>query len=462
MTQAREALQDAGARACRNAGAGADMDRLLREIKLDMIGRMDLGRDMGDAEVQEIVDAAALAKARERYICVSARRALADRVFNSIRRLDVIQPLIEDPSITEIMVNGPDDIFVERDGKVSKTGIAFESADKLEDVIQRIVSKVNRTVNESSPIVDARLSDGSRVNVVLRPIAMNGPALTIRKFPETPMSIERLLALGSIDAEIAGLLDALVKAKYNIFISGGTGSGKTSLLNAVAALIPDGERVITIEDSAELQLRSLKNLVSMETRNANTEGRGEIGMGSLIKASLRMRPDRIIVGEVRDGRAAYYMLQSMNTGHDGSLTTGHANSAQDMLSRLETMALGVEPLPLDAIRSQIASAIDIIVHVARLRDGSRKVVEIAELDGVRAGGVSMNRLFLFDEGDGAGGACAGVARHTGSLLRNTRKLTLAGVWSRYAEGGSGANNCHSNARNCQTNSNASEANGDGS
>ncbi|MCL2060647.1 MAG: CpaF family protein [Oscillospiraceae bacterium] len=432
-------------------------DELFALIKGEILGRLDLRRDMEDGEVQDAIDGIVLEKSDEQYISVSGRKRLAERVFNSIRRLDVIQPLVDDAHISEIMVNGRKDIFIERDGKVEKTDLAFETTEKLEDVIQSIVSKINRTVNEASPIVDARLADGSRVNAVLRPIAIDGPVLTIRKFPEKPMSIERLLAFNSIDEQMAGLLEVLVKARYNIFISGGTGSGKTSLLNAVAAMIPEDERVVTIEDSAELQLKTLGNLVRLETRNANSEGKGQIDMGSLIKSSLRMRPDRIIVGEVRDGLAAYYMLQSMNTGHDGSLTTGHANSALDMLSRLETMVLSEEALPLEAIRGQIASAIDVIVHVARLRDGSRKVVEVSEINGMENGKIVMNKLFEFLEtgaADPAGPAgSAGSAsptdpadpdkgldvrgdfKYTGNKIRNTVKLRLAGLRSGFFCGG---------------------------
>ena len=450
------------------------------QVKGEILNKLDLRRDMEDGEVLDAIEDIVLRKSGERYFPLAERRRLTERVFNSIRRLDIIQPLVDDARISEIMVNGYRDIFVERDGKVIKTGLEFETVEKLEDVIQSIVSKVNRTVNEASPIVDARLEDGSRVNVVLRPIALDGPVLTIRKFPDKPMSVERLLTLNSLDDRIARFLNILVRARYNMFISGGTGSGKTSLLNAIAAMIPEDERVITIEDSAELQLKALKNLVRLETRNANTEGRGQIDMGSLIKSSLRMRPDRIIVGEVRDGFAAYYMLQSMNTGHDGSLTTGHANSAPDMLSRLETMVLSEEAVPLEAVRHQITSAIDLIIHVARLRDGSRKIVEISELDGMSEGGIKLNKLFEFaesgagsggaanggantgaganagvgagvDVGVGAGvgekyygvaqdndgvtagdkGAVSGCFRYTGNMLRNTAKLGLAGLQSEY-------------------------------
>ena len=415
-------------------------DTAFVQIKGEILGRLDLRRDMEDEEVLDAIERIVLEKSFESYFTLLERKRLTERVFNSIRRLDIIQPLVDDARISEIMVNGPKEIFIEREGKVVKTDLVFDTAEKLEDVIQSIVTKVNRTVNEASPIVDARLTDGSRVNVVLRPIAIDGPALTIRKFPDKPMSMERLLAYGSVDAKISELLDALIKARYNILISGGTGSGKTSLLNAVAAMIPEDERVITIEDSAELQLKSLKNLIRLETRNANTEGKGQIDMGSLIKSSLRMRPDRIIVGEVRDGLAAYYMLQSMNTGHDGSLTTGHANSASDMLSRLETMVLSEEAVPLEAIRRQIASAIDVIIHVARLRDGSRKVVEISELDGMTDGNILLNKLFEFSETNGANTEnpresvdVRGRFKYTGNKIKNSMKLGLAGLRSDFFE-----------------------------
>ena len=399
-------------------GKGKNID-LSNEIKLRIADRINFDRDIDDGEVLDLIESIVAESIHDRYICVTDRKALVDKVFNSIRRLDIIQPLIDDKTITEIMVNGYNDIFIERDGKVVKTDLRFESGLKLEDVIQSIVSKVNRSVNEASPIVDARLADGSRVNIVLKPIALDGPVMTIRKFPEKPMSLERLVRLGSMNTEMAEMLTTLVKAKYNIMISGGTGSGKTSLLNALSGLIPPTERVITIEDSAELQLKSLSNLVRLETRNANTEGRGQVDMGSLIKTSLRMRPDRIVVGEIRDGQAAYYMLQSMNTGHDGSLTTGHANSAKDMLSRLETMILGEEALPLEVIRKQISSAIDIIVHLSRMKDGSRKVVEISELDGARDGQISLNRLFSL--------GASGEFTYSGNKIKKASKLIRAGL-----------------------------------
>ena len=393
------------------------------EIKAKIADGISFGKVPTDDEVLDLIENVVTESVHNKYISVADRKALVEKAFNSIRRLDVIQPLIDDNSITEIMVNGYKDIFIEREGKVIKTDFRFESCLKLEDVIQNIVSKVNRSVNEASPIVDARLENGSRVNIVLQPVALDGPVMTIRKFPDKPLTLERLVRLGSMSAEMAEFMTDLVKAKYNIMISGGTGSGKTSLLNALSGLIPSDERVITIEDSAELQLKSLSNLIRLETRNANTEGKGQVDMGSLIKTSLRMRPDRIVVGEIRDGQAAYYMLQSMNTGHDGSLTTGHANSAKDMLSRLETMILSEEALPLEVIRRQISSAIDIIVHLSRIKDGSRKVVEIDELNDVNSSQVLLNNLFYIN------------ANHdfvySGGKIKKTVKFERAGIINKY-------------------------------
>ena len=425
------------------------LEQIFLLIKTEVSEKMDLRRDLDDEEVLDIIEDIVLSKSYEQYLSLDERSRVSGQVFNAIRRLDVIQPLIEDAGISEIMINGHRNIFIERNGRMVKTSLVFENENKLEDVIQNIVSKVNRTVNEAQPIVDARLEDGSRVNIVLRPISLDGPIITIRKFPEKPMSVERLLTFGSLNAEMAQLLRLLIRAKYNIFISGGTGSGKTSLLNAVANLIPLEERVITIEDSAELQLKSLKNIVRLETRNANTEGKGQIDMGSLIKASLRMRPDRIIVGEVRDGPAAYYMLQSMNTGHDGSLTTGHANSARDMLSRLETMVLSEEMMPLEVIRKQIDSAVDVIIHMSRLRDGSRKIVEISELSGLKNGNIVLNPLFVFREfseadeqgrtpppdtargAAGKSGQLIGDFWYTGNQVQNNAKILRSGLQSNY-------------------------------
>ncbi len=311
-----------------------EKERLIAQIRKQISDSIDLRKDFSDEEIRDVITNVVFERSKDYYLNVGEKKEIADAIFNSMRRLDVLQPIIDDKSVTEIMINGPDSIFVERDGRVSKLDIRFENRRKLEDVIQTIVSRVNRTVNESSPIVDARLADGSRVNVVLHPIALNGPVVTIRKFSEKPMTVEQLIKYGSITEEVADVLERLVKAKYNIFICGGTGSGKTTFLNALSNYIPKDERIVTIEDSAELQIVEIENIVRMETRNANTEGKGEITIRDLIKTSLRMRPERIIVGEVR-GKEALDMLQAMNTGHDGSLSTGHANSTKDMLSSLK-------------------------------------------------------------------------------------------------------------------------------
>jgi pilus assembly protein CpaF len=326
------------------------------------------------------------------------------------------------------MINGPDNIFVEKNGRLQKLDKTFESSRRLEDIIQRIVGMAGREVNQSSPIVDTRLPDGSRVNVVLPPIALCGPTMTIRKFSKTPMTIAMLIRYGSITKEIAHKLELLVKAKYNIFISGGTGSGKTTFLNALSNYIPKDERVITIEDSAELQIVGIDNLVSMETRNANASGTGQITIKDLIKSSLRMRPERIIVGEVRGGEALD-MLQAMNTGHDGSLSTGHANSTKDMLSRLETMVLqGAAGLPLEAIRQQIASAVDIIIHLSRLRDHSRKTMEICEVVEYKNGEIVLNPLYVFEEDENSTlEKVSGSLKRTKNPLVHDWKLQLAGI-----------------------------------
>jgi pilus assembly protein CpaF len=404
-----------------------EIENCAKEIKENVSGSINLGRDASDVEVKELITGIVFNKTRNGLAGVSERQALVEWVFNSMRRLDILQPLIDDPDVTEIMVNGPGDIFTEREGKVSRLDLRFESREKLEDVIQSIVSRANRTVNESSPIVDARLQDGCRVNVVLAPIALNGPIMTIRKFPEKPMTMQRLVELGSITGEAAEALKLIVRAKYNIFICGGTGSGKTSFLNALSAFIPPDERVVTIEDSAELQIKDIENIVRMETRNANTEGRGQITIRDLIRTSLRMRPERIIVGEVR-GEEALDMLQAMNTGHDGSLSTGHANSAEDILSRLETMVLTAAPLPLEAIRQQIASALDIIIHLSRMRDKSRRIEEIAEVVGCADGKISLNPLFVFeDRGETGDGKVDGSLVRTENPLVNTAKFKMAGI-----------------------------------
>ncbi len=369
---------------------------LIKEIQKQVSERIDLKRDISDENIRELITEIVFEKSKQFYLTMSEKQELTEHIFNAMRKLDILQPLIDDKSITEIMINGPDEIFIEKEGKTVKVPMQFESISKLEDVIQSVVSKVNRTVNESSPIVDARLEDGSRVNVVLPPIGINGPIMTIRKFPEEPMTAKQLIMYGSITEEVADFLKKLVQAKYNLFICGGTGSGKTSFLNAMSNFIPKDERIITIEDAAELQIMNIENIVKLETRNANTEGKGEITMRELIKTSLRMRPERIIVGEVR-GEEALDMLQAMNTGHDGSLSTGHANSTKDMLSRLETMVLSGAPLPLEAIRQQIASAIDIIIHLSRLKDKSRRVMEITEVVGYEDNAIKLNPLYIFKE-----------------------------------------------------------------
>lgn len=404
-----------------------EKNRLINEIKKQVNDSIDLRKDFTDEEIRELITSIVFEKSKESYLNVSEKKEITDTIFNSMRRLDILQPLIDDNSITEIMVNGSDDIFIERDGRTYKLDIRFESRRRLEDVIQTIVSKVNRTVNESTPIVDARLEDGSRVNVVLAPIALNGPILTIRKFPEKPMTMQEIISFGSISTEAAEALERMVKAKYNIFISGGTGSGKTTFLNALSNFIPKDERIVTIEDSAELQIIGIQNIVKMETRNANTEGKGEITIRDLIKTSLRMRPERIIVGEVR-GPEALDMLQAMNTGHDGSLSTGHANSTRDMLSRLETMVLSGSLMPIEAIRQQIASAIDIIVHLSRIRDKSRKVLEITEVVGYRNGEIVLNPLFeYFEEGETPEKKVIGTLKRTKNELYNKLKFKMAGI-----------------------------------
>lgn len=373
----------------------------VRDLTNQML-RMDSG--ISDEDLYEFISNEVNKKSAELYLGVAEKIDIIDSVFNSIRGMGLLDEIMNDENITEVMINGPDDIFIERSGKDKRSSLVkldkkFESQKKLEDIIQRIVGTAGREVSQSNPIVDTRLADGSRVNVVMPPIALNGPIVTIRKFSRDPMTFERLIAYGSVTPQIRDLLKELVAAKFNIFISGGTGSGKTTFLNALSNFIPSDERVITIEDSAELQIANVPNLVRLETRNANSAGEGAVNIRDLIKSALRMRPERIVVGEVRGGEALD-MLQAMNTGHDGSLSTGHANSAHDMLSRLETMVLtGAEGLPLPAIRQQIASALDIIVHLSRMSDKSRKTVSISEVVGMdEHGSIILNDLFLFKNG----------------------------------------------------------------
>ncbi|MDF2964099.1 MAG: pilus assembly protein, partial [Paenibacillus sp.] len=380
-----------------------------------------------DDQLMEMIEQEVFSYAFDGYLTAGQKHQLVLRLFHSFRGLDVLQPLVDNPSITEIMINRHDQIFIEQEGRVRLTDVKFESKEKLEDVIQAIVARVNRAVNESSPIVDARLLDGSRVNVVLSPVALEGPAMTVRKFPESPLTLNDLVAKDALSEEAAVFLTRLVKAKYNLFIGGGTGSGKTTFLNALSQYIPEDERLITIEDSAELQIRTVPNLVRLETRNANTEGKGEISIRDLIRSSLRMRPNRIIVGEVR-GAEALDMLQAMNTGHDGSLSTGHANSTEDMLSRLETMVLSGAALPVEVIRKQICSAIDVMIHLQRLRDRSRRVTEISEILGLHGGEIQLNPLFQFVErGEDETGRVIGALKATGQELRSADKLAMAGL-----------------------------------
>ena len=405
------------------------MGGLKKEIRRRILESLTFERQMPDEELAELIDEEIL-NFSGGGLRLQERLLLQKELFDSFRRLDILQELVDDPEITEIMVNGPEEIFVESKGRIRRWEKRFESKEQLLDLIQQSVSSVNRIVTTRSPIADARLADGSRVHVVLEPVALDGPILTIRKFPE-PVTMEKLLSYGSISEEAAVFLQKLVEARYNIFVSGGTGAGKTTFLNALSEFIPSGERVITIEDSAELRLRHIENLVRLETREANAEGQGAIGIGMLIRAALRMRPDRILIGEVR-GKEALDLLQAMNTGHDGSFSTGHANSPRDMLARLETMVLMAAELPLPAIRSQIASAVDIMVHVARLRDKSRKVTAIEEVDRYENGEIILNSLYRFQEHEKGGEKNEASRRVEGSLektgeLRHREKLRMAGI-----------------------------------
>ena len=394
-------------------------ERLRAALSAGMEGQFQID----DEELLERIDEAIRAECGTEYLPLGQRVRLRRELYDSFRRLDILQELVDDPEVTEIMVNGTDRIFVEKQGKLIRWDRSFSSTEQLEDLIQQVVSRVNRTVNFAQPIADARLEDGSRVHVVLPPAALDGPTLTIRKFPEA-FDMERLIFGGSITEEAADFLEKLVKAGYNIFVSGGTGSGKTTFLNALSGFIPAGERIITIEDSAELQIRHIPNLVRLETRAGSNEGVSPVTMTDLIRASLRMRPTRIIVGEVRGGEALD-MLQAMNTGHDGSMSTGHANSAPDMLSRLETMILMGMDLPLPAIRGQLASGIDIIVHLGRLRDKTRKLLEICEVDKTpdERGNIVLHTLFRFEETSEEDGRIMGEWRRINALSDQTKLRT---------------------------------------
>lgn len=401
-------------------------EEIFISIRNEVRAGLDITAAVGNRELMLYIEEVVWARQELSELTAAVRRTLVRRVFDSFRGLDVLQPLVDNPAITEIMINSHKDVFIEQEGEVKRLQVQFESQGRLEDIIQTIVGTVNRVVNESSPIVDARLKDGSRVNIVLPPIALKGPTMTIRKFPESPMTMENLVAREALSQEAADLLRTLVVGKYNIFIGGGTGSGKTTFLNALSQFIPADERVITIEDSAELKIVTVPNLVSLETRNANTEGRGEISIRDLIRSSLRMRPNRIVVGEVR-GSEALDMLQAMNTGHDGSLSTGHANSTRDMISRLETMVLSGAELPVSVVRQQISSAIDIFVHLSRLRDRSRRVTEISEVIGMNGDVVMINPLYKFQETGETGGRVIGRLEPCGNPLVNRDKLRMAGI-----------------------------------
>lgn len=393
-------------------------------LREQIIAGIDLTRELEDEEISCLIETHTSRFSRERMLTLKEREELEQFLFNSLRKLDVLQELLEDKEITEIMVNGANHIFYEKKGKLYESAKRFSSKEKLGDVIQQIAGYSNRMVNEASPIVDARLSDGSRVNIVLEPVAMDGSAITIRKFPKHPIRMEDLIRMESLTPEAAEFLKVLVVSGYNIFISGGTGSGKTTFLNALSQYIPSEERIITIEDSAELQILNKPNLVRLETRNANTEGVTPITIRDLIRTALRMRPERIVVGECRGGEALD-VLQAMNTGHDGSLSTGHANSCRDMLSRLETMVLMGMELPLPAIQSQIASGIDVLIHLGRLRDRSRRVLSITEIAGIENGEIKLRELFRFEEtGEAQGKVCGRLVWLAD--LQNTEKCRLAG------------------------------------
>ena len=394
------------------------------QLHARILDELDLSKEVEDEELTRIIYRVLREAESREYLPLNAKTALGRELFNAFRKLDLLEEFLEDDEITEVMINGTQNIFYEKKGRIFQSDKRFLSKEKLEDVIQQIVAGANRLVNEASPIVDARLADGSRVNVVLAPIALNGPIVTIRKFPTESITMKQLIAWNSISEEVAEFLALLVESGYNIFISGGTGSGKTTFLNALSQYIPKDERIITIEDNAELRILDVPNLVSLEARNANVEGTGEVTIRQLIKSALRMRPDRIIVGEVRSAEAID-MLQALNTGHDGSLSTGHANSPEDMLSRLETMVLMGMELPLTAIRRQIASGIDVIVHLGRLRDKSRKLLEVSEVMDYREGEIHLQTVYRYEETGEESGKIQGVWEKKGEL-KHTGKLLAAG------------------------------------
>ena len=406
------------------------MEELKQRLREEVVSSFDYSVDITEEDLYRRIDQTIMQAAKESFLTLEKKERLRKELYASIRGLDILEEILEKDSITEIMINGAEDIFIEEGGKLRRWQKRFESRQKLEDIIQQIVAKANRIVNEANPIVDARLADGSRVNVILPPVALNGPIVTIRKFSREPFTMEKLVEFGTLTEDAVAFLRKLVEAKYNIFISGGTGSGKTTFLNALTAFIPKDERIITIEDAAELKVNGIENLVRLEVRNKNNEGGGEICIRELIRTALRMRPDRIIVGEVR-GAETIDMLQAMNTGHDGSLSTGHGNSTSDMLDRLETMVLLGTDIPLMAVRRQISSAIDVMVHLGRLRDGRRCVLEISEILGCRDGEIEKNPLFLYQEEEKEH---PGGLRRTGAVFVQQMKLRRAGIKGWNADG----------------------------
>ena len=401
-------------------------DTTISKIRSDLINRFDFSRDLSNEEIYSLIDNEIVETGRHQFISLTEKERLRRILFHSIRGYDILQELIDDHEITEIMINGYNNIFIEKNGTLIKSDFEFSSPEKLQDVIQQMVSNVNRRVNEASPIADARLYDGSRVNIVLNPVALNGPAVTIRKFSKSPMSIQNLIDFNSITMEAADYLKQLVLAGYNIFVCGGTGSGKTTFLNALSNFIPATERIITIEDSAELQISNIPNIVRLEARQANTEGKNEITIRDLIRSALRMRPTRLLVGEVRRPEALD-MLTAFNTGHDGSMSTGHGNSPKDMLRRMETMVLMGVDMPVSAIKGQIASALDIMIYLGRLRDHSRRVLEITEIADYKNDEIILNPLFVFCEEKEIHGKIQGSLKKTENPLINTLKLQMAGI-----------------------------------
>ena len=395
-----------------------------RYLYEELMDEFSLNQELTDNEINHLIEDAIIRRSREKGYTLEEKQFLKKELFYSFRKLDVLSHLLEDEDVSEIMINGKDHLFIEKKGKLYRVTETFSSEESLRNIIQQIVSSCNRIVNETTPIVDARLEDGSRVNVVLPPIALDGAVMTIRKFPKDFFTMDKLIQMNSITEEVALFLKKLVEARYNIFISGGTGCGKTTFLNVLSNYIPEDERIITIEDSAELQIRQVKNIVRLETRNANVEGENAIEMSALIKSALRMRPDRIIVGEVRDA-AAMDMANSMLTGHDGSISTGHGNSAKEMLLRLETMILMGYDMPILAIRQQLSAAIDVVIHLGRLRDNSRKVMEVSEILGVENGEIVLNPIYIFEETREENGVVQGKWIKK-NKLKNIKKLQQKG------------------------------------